>query len=344
MRKYSIIVAVAVLILFASCSKDNPDTVTLRRIAFGSCSMQTAPSGIYNYIVKKDPDLYLALGDNIYSDDGPDVGNFEKFIALNYGLLENNGNFQNLREHVPMIATWDDHDYGLNNSGAEFDKKDIGKAAFLKFWKVPADDIRSSREGVYNSWYYGDESHRVQVIMLDTRWFKTYDTRSEPLTPSYDASKTVLGEQQWTWLEEELRKPAKIRIIGSSTQFSTEHNGWEAWANFPLEQERMYEVLRRAKAEGVVFVSGDVHYAEFNKREPEGLYPIYDCTSSGLTHTHSPAASSIYRVGEAYTQIHFGMLDIDWETVPVQLKFSICNKTGREERAWVIGLDELRFP
>ena len=46
-----------------------------------------------------------------------------------------------LRSTIPHLATWDDHDYGKNDAGAEF----AGRARrlrrlFLQFWNVPPTD------------------------------------------------------------------------------------------------------------------------------------------------------------------------------------------------------------
>jgi alkaline phosphatase D len=95
----------------------------------------------------------------------------------------------------------------------------------------------------------------------------------------------LLGAEQWLWLEAELAKPADLRLICSGSQFSIEYNGYEAWANFPYEQKRMLELIKKARANGVIFLTGDVHYAEISKLEEPGLYPIYDVTASGITST-----------------------------------------------------------
>lgn len=122
-----------------------------------------------------------------------------------------------------------------------------------------------------------------------------------------------------------------------------ENNGWETWANYPHEIERFYDIIRRTRAEGLFFVSGDIHYAEINKREPEDLYPLYDITSSGLTHFHAPAAKSSYRVGDAYTRENFGMIRIDWDANPIDISFEIYTKGGQLKFNHEVNLDELKF-
>ena len=86
--------------------------------------------------------------------------------------------FVALRSTIPHLATWDDHDYGKNDAGADFTGRHDAQRLFLQFWKVPLSDERHRREGVYHAQTFGPEEQRVQVILLDTRFFRS------PLKPS----------------------------------------------------------------------------------------------------------------------------------------------------------------
>ena len=108
-----------------------------------------------------------------------------------------------------MLSTWDDHDYGQNDAGGDFPYKDEAKALFLEFWQVPEDDPRHARAGVYCARIFGPEGRRVQVILLDTRSFRSplrpTDQPGAPgkeeYLPDPDPAKTMLGRAQWAWLE-----------------------------------------------------------------------------------------------------------------------------------------------
>src|SRR5690606_1273195 len=115
-----------------------------------------------------------------------------------------------LRTICPVVGTWDDHDYGVNDGGAEYPKKRESQQVFLDFFEVPHDDVRRCREGVYFSRVWGPEGTRVQLILLDGRYFrsplKTGFQPSEPgegfrgkYAPDHDPRATMLGEAQWTW-------------------------------------------------------------------------------------------------------------------------------------------------
>jgi alkaline phosphatase D len=334
----------------------NDDPRVLTNIAFGSCATQmdffaitpVKDRAIFSTIVSKNPDLYIAGGDNVYADVIAVVPGNKEYINSAYKQMWRDPDFTNLRNNVPIIATWDDHDYGQNDGTSENPSKVLAKNAFLSWWKIPENSPIRKRDGVYQTYYYGPTDKRVQVIMLDLRTFQSSKGQL-PLAGlngymlQTNTKKTMLGDAQWAWFKEELKKPAKLRIIMSSLQFSAEFNKYENWAIFPHEIENMYTAIRDAKAEGIFFLSGDVHLADLNVRTPENLYPLYDFSSSGLTHKEAEEYPSIYRVWEPYLDLNFGMIKINWDATPVSFKVEICNKAGEVVREKEISLDELKF-
>jgi alkaline phosphatase D len=151
----------------------------------------------------------------------------------------------------------------------------------------------------------------------------------------------MLGEAQWQWLEAQLKQPADLRLIVSSVQVIVEGHGWEGWHNFPSEQTRLQQLIKRTHAKGVVFLSGDRHIGAIYKHaEPEG-YPLYEVTSSGMTHAWSSAKEQgPNRLGELITQNHFALIEIDWPKQQIQLGFQ--NTQGDWLKKQSIGLSELR--
>ncbi|MFN0201071.1 MAG: alkaline phosphatase D family protein [Bacteroidia bacterium] len=291
------------------------------KIAFGSCGHQDHPLPIFDVVVKHQPDYFIFLGDNIYGDTYNMAVLKEK-----YAKLGAKPTFQNLKKNTKILATWDDHDYGANDSGKNYPFKVESKQLFLDFFEEPADSERRKHEGIYTSYLYEIEGKKLQIILLDGRTFRDKlknatkkDTKKGGFfydldyVPHTDTTTTLLGETQWKWLEGELQKPADLRIIGSGTQFGIEFNGYEAWANFPHEQARFFRLIQKTKANGVIFISGDVHYAEISKREIKGLYPIYDITSSGLSSTWKFATPNKYRIEGPIMDNHFGLLTLDWK-------------------------------
>ena len=277
-------------------------------IAFGSCNREDRPQPLWRVIARQKPDVFVWLGDDIYGDtDDMSVmrAKYEKQLA--------NPLYRAFRTEVPIIGTWDDHDYGLNNGGREYHARAASQQAHLDFLGEPAHSPRRQQEGLYASYLYGTPGRQVKVILLDTRYHR------DPI----GSNGTVLGDRQWKWLEEELREStAQIHLIGSSIQVIPEQHRFEKWANFPRERKRLLDVIARTRAPGVIFLSGDRHIAELSVlRDSPVEYPVYDVTSSGLTHTSSlRKEANRHRVGRQVFDLNYGLVVVDWVAQKVRLQ------------------------
>lgn len=318
----------------------------ISRIAFGSCATQDEPLPILSTVLQWNPQLFIFLGDNIYGDT-EDM----EVLAGKYRKLGAKPEFRALRAAVPIIATWDDHDYGENDAGKEYPRKKESKEIFLRFFAEPADSPRWQHEGIYTSYRFHDQrlGKTLQILLLDTRTFRDPPLRA-PLSswkndylPDTNPDKTLLGDAQWQWLEERLREPADLRIIGSSIQFAHEYNGWESWTNFPGELLKMVDLIARTKAQGVVFISGDVHWGELSILKPPDLYPLHDLTASGLNRDWETLEPNRNRYGQACMDFHFGMIEIQWSQEPTVV-LRIHDMTGRARVKKSVRLRELTLP
>lgn len=316
------LLCVAGLIGYSTAARQTPEP-PLTHIAFGSCNHQEDPQPLWSTILSHDPDLWIWLGDNIYADT-KDM----QAMRAEYALQKQKPGYQKLRASTPVIGTWDDHDYGSNDAGRLYPKRDSSQQLLLDFLDVPDDDPRRLRRGVYSAHTYGPPGQRVKVILLDTRYHRdplTPDTTSpQRYRPNPDGD--ILGAAQWTWLEDELRSSdAQIHLIGTSIQAISAQHRWEKWANFPQARERLFDLIDRTNAPGVVLLSGDRHKAELSRYDESGTYPIYELTSSGMTHVAPSGADepNRHRVGPLVIQKNFGLLRIDWPADPVQIQLQV---------------------
>ncbi len=242
-------------------------------------------------------------------------------MAATYARLGAHPEFQSFRRLVPILAIWDDHDYGANDAGREYPKKAEAKEVFLDFFGEPTDSPRRARPGNHTVEWRGPPGQRTQIILLDTRWFRDALHRA-PLSlpgrgryvPTPDETATMLGEPQWAWLEEQLRKPADLRLLVSSIQVHSKEHGWETWGNFPHERERLFALLRDTEAENLIILSGDRHRGEASMLDAGLGYPLFDITSSALNMPwlHGPPEPNRYRISDLYSDPNFGLLLIDW--------------------------------
>ena len=307
--------------------------IRLTRIAFGSCADQERPQPVWRSILAAKPQLFLFIGDNIYGDT-EDMAE----MRAKYQQLAAVRGFARLRRLIPILATWDDHDYGLNDGGAEFAARAASQQEFLDFWGVPADSPRRKRAGVYDAQVFGPAGSRVQVIMLDTRYHRSaLRRRPEGMPgdgrylPDETPGKTMLGAEQWRWLEEQLRQPAELRLVVSSIQVVPEDHGWEKWMNLPRERERLYALIRTTGAKGVVFLSGDRHLAELSMMDGGVGYPLYDLTASGLNNASPkwrPYEVNRHRVATVNEGDNFGLVTIDWQLADPVISLQIRDIAG----------------
>jgi alkaline phosphatase D len=288
---------------------------------------------IWKHVLAARPDVFLMLGDNVYADTTDPVE-----LRAAYAKLGAQPGYQKLKRTAKVLATWDDHDYGQNDAGADYPIKEASKEIFLDFFGVPKDSPRRQRDGVYHAEAFGPPGRRVQIILLDTRFNRSpliwKEDGSDPIekghyVPNEDPSATLLGAKQWAWFEEQLREPAQIRIIASSIQVVDEDSGGEKWANFPAERKKLFTLLWRAT--GSFFVSGDRHFAELSLMDSEAGYPTFDVTSSSLNwseHMFRLPEKNRHRVAVLNRGDNFGLIEIDWARRDPLIRFKIIDDDG----------------
>ena len=332
------------------------------RIAFGSCAHEDKPQPIWEAVLAAEPDVFIFLGDNIYGDTRDPAVLREK-----YARLGAKPGFRRLRERVRVLATWDDHDYGEDDAGAEYPMKRESQRIFCDFWGEPPDSLRRVRDGIYDAVEFGAGGRRLQVLLPDLRFNRTpirrldlggkpYEQWSDenaraardvpgPYERNPDAAATMLGDVQWRWLEAQLARPADLRILASSLQVVADFPGWEAWINYAEDHQRLLQAIRSARAHGLVCISGDTHYAEFSCLRTNAPYPLWDFTSSGLTETWPVLPPNARRSGPSYREPNFGLLQIDWnDPYAVRVTAQICDVDGKVRLEQLLDSRELRVP
>ena len=299
---------------------NQPRSTAPSRSAFGSCSRQDQPQPLWSSIVQNKPQLWIWLGDNIYGD----TEDMEELRAK-YTLAKNNPGYRNLLKSCPVIGIWDDHDYGINDGGKEYSHKEESQHLMLQFLDEPTGSPRWKRQGAYVAYRFGRPGKQVKIILLDTRYFRDSlkkDANVNVPNPEGD----ILGEAQWRWLEDELtQSTAQIHVIGCGIQILPEEHPYEKWANFPKSRQRLLDLLVKTQPKGIILLSGDRHLAEISRVELPGYpTPIYEVTSSGLTHASSIREEpNQHRVGKLVNQLNFGVLQIHWDQKPLSVDLQV---------------------
>ena len=308
-----------------------PTYLEAYKYGLGSCLDQDLEQPIWTAIEKQNIDGFIFLGDNVYGDQkSGELGKLKKAYKKQKTKIP-----EWLNKDKKILAIWDDHDYGKNDGGGDYKNKKETQALFLDFWKIPKQDPRRTRKGIYFEDTQIIEGKNVQIIGLDTRYFRSQlEGRKNGYLPNNDPLASVLGTEQWKWLDETLENSkADIVIILSSIQILATNHPYEKWSNFTADRKKLLKRLDDVlKTKTVVLISGDRHRA--------GLYQkgsLVEITASALNKGSSrPTETDPLLIGKTYPEINFGILDIQPSKNIITL--SIKDKDGMELESKVINL------
>ena len=281
------------------------------KIGIGSCLDQDFPQPIWQPIEEENLDYFIFLGDNVYGDSI-----FENLYKMKRAYSKQEKLLPDFLDQTDIFAIWDDHDYGKNDGGSDYKYKKLAENLFLDFWNVPINDVRRSREGIYFSENKVFFNKKYKLIFLDTRYFRSQlKGKKGSYQKNNDESATILGKEQWTWLEKELDSNFDYLFIFSSIQIIPEDHGFEKWSNFPNDRTKLLKILEKYKDRTILF-SGDRHRSGIYKRNG-----IVEITSSSM---NKPGSSFFetdkYLIGETYPQENYSVLKILNDDINIDIK------------------------
>lgn len=328
---------------------DFHDGKVLEKITFGSCNKHDKAQPLWDKVVEINPDIWIWLGDAVYADTRIFpmmwIPSSLETMKGRFDAQRNNSKYQNLLQTTSVIGVWDDHDYGNNNGGKSYLNRLQSQGIYLDFLDEPKDSVRRKREGLYVSYSYGIPGKIVKVILLDVR--------SHYEGGLFSKNCDMLGKEQWDWLKDQLEDAsADLTIIGNGLQVLSDIPFSEKWMSCRSNLDRLIWLTQQYPR--VIFLSGDVHFSEVNCYNATSTgYPLYEFTSSGLTHSCSASllpsevchwtlknvVASRYRVSKVVTNLSFGSIAIDWNT-PRKIEFRLIGLEGTISEV-TIPLDDL---
>ena len=299
-------------------------TQEILTLGFGSCLHQDRSMAILKTIEKKELDLFMFIGDNVYGDQKD--GELDKLIRT---YKQQYNNLENFLKNVSTEFIWDDHDFGLNDGGSNYRYKDRAKELFLETWKIPSQDPRRLRDGLYFDKMIEKNGLKVHLIFLDNRTFKSEwkltdefnKEGKERYVEDFDPDKTLLGKKQWQWLKDKLNEDSNIKIILSSLQILSLGHGWESWDKLPLERERLFNLIDESNVSNLLILSGDRHRGGFYHFQTDNNKDIYEFTSSSLNLPipFNTEEKGPLRIGSTYRKANFGVIRIFEDKVVMEL-------------------------
>ncbi|MBI2981363.1 MAG: alkaline phosphatase D family protein [Deltaproteobacteria bacterium] len=254
------------------------------RFAFSSCFREKyKPHVIFDFLKNEELGFMALLGDNMYGDYDGDLNDIDKTEknSSRPGKLLDEGEpplreksvleafrnkyqrnfdkpFQAFSSVTPMIAMWDDRDYGQDGSDASFPHKKIARQVFLETF--PSSPFQDPEGGLYHQWTIGN----VDFFVIDNRWYRS------PMGPD-GPNHTMLGEKQLAWLQNGLKRsqesgrPFKVILGGVSWNNiggdkSKDRKWWDNWEGYALERQKILDFIKENRITGVLTLSGDQHF------------------------------------------------------------------------------------
>jgi alkaline phosphatase D len=325
--------------------RGDPPTV---RIVAGSCNYLNdnrfdrpgTPYGggeeIFDSIAATSPDLMLWLGDNLYLRE-PEWTSPEG-INRRYRYYRTHPAMRKVWTAAPHVAIWDDHDFGPDNADASFSGKGWTLEMFRRYWPLP---YSMPAGGMYGMVTQGD----VDIFLLDDR------SNRYPNAWPEGPDKVMYGGTQMQWLKAALSvSKAPFKLVAGGSQFWNGLGRAESWARYPAEQQDLRRFLDERRIPGVVFLSGDRHFAQMYRMERPGLYPLYELTTSPLTAGPTANLGEAERQhpdmvpGTLFQDRNFAMLTVSGPRTARALTIELMDQKGGKRWEWRTTAAELVPP
>lgn len=236
---------------------------------------------VFEKVEQFSPTFVALLGDQMYADYDGDLNTLELYgnsDSLRQAMLAEgeivlsdetvleafrnkynrvfDENYQKMASRFPLMATWDDHDYGKDNSDGTYPYKDEAKRVFKE--NYPAYPFEDPAGGIYYRFSVAD----VDVFVLDTRWYR------DPMQQEGEQQKKMLGDEQLNWLFTGLKESqASVKIVFSSVSLndyggdtSSGRPGYDSWMGYESERNEFLSFVEENEIMGVLVFSGDQHY------------------------------------------------------------------------------------
>ena len=282
-----------------------------------------------------EPRALLLLGDNVYIDD-PETPEMQRF---HYYRRQSQPEWGKLAKTVPIYSIWDDHDFTTNDGwgGPDIEKpswkRDVWEI-YKENWDNPYYGGGKENPGCWFDFSIGD----VHFIMIDGRYY-----RESPK----DETPSMLGPVQMKWLKKTLtEKPATFTVICTNVPMApkVKPGSKDTWDGYPEERSAIYQFIADQKIPGVVILSADRHRSDAYKVDTEinGMYPLFEFSSSRLTnqHVHKLIDHSLFGYNDKQS---FGKIDFDLTTEDPTVKYTIINIDGKKIHDLTIKLSQLQF-
>ena len=298
-------------------------------------------SSIFETMATTPASFHLWLGDNWYTRE-PD---YNTAWGLNYRASHDRALpvLQKFWASMPQYAIWDDHDFGPNDANSSYILKEESRKVFMNYWLNPS--YGEEGKGIYTRFSWSD----ADFFLLDDRYFRSADNLPDSINGEPNRNKIMYGLQQLVWLENALATSnATFKIIATGSQVLNPLSPGDCLKHFPIEYARLMSMLSLNNVSGVIFLTGDRHHSEINKKARPGNYPLYDVTvspyTSGTTKFSGAEKNNPSRVLGIEGQQNFGNISVSGKQGERTFKVVFLGIKGENLGEWSVSEKELKSP
>lgn len=227
----------------------------------------------------RDSDLFFVNGDMHYADiTTNNVDLYRSAFKGQFALPK----FKAMMQNYNIAYTWDDHDFGNNDSDATSPSKVAAAATFREY--NPAPYLRNSNGSVEHTFDYG----RVRFIILDNR----HDRVPE------DGLENLLGADQEAWFLGLLESTAndaniKLVVVHTGVPWQSSTGGNDTWYGSRTMRTRVADKIWEVGLQDkILMMGGDAHMTAYQDgtdntydTERRAGWPVYQ--SGGISRTGS---------------------------------------------------------
>ncbi|MGE0525793.1 MAG: alkaline phosphatase D family protein [Bdellovibrionales bacterium] len=242
------------------------------RLAFASCANDSLHrDDIWHRFEQCDPDMVFFLGDNVYADNTSLITRSpadEEQLWLRYVETRNRIAFYFQRRLKPVLAIWDDHDFGFDNRGRQFQYKEASKFVFDTFWAQSERASLVHGPGIAKRF----SAFGADFFLMDGRSFRDSAGFS---------GRRMFGSAQEEWLFQNVHPRASFLLNGSV--FYGAYTGKDSFEG-QFGRDFSDFIAKLANTDGLFcFGAGDVHFSEVMDIEPAQLgYRTFEMVSSSI--------------------------------------------------------------
>jgi len=253
---------------------------------------------IYRSMLDLKPDFFVQTGDTLYYDRKAPLSKNMPLARYRWGRMYSLPYQKAFHEEIPSYWMHDDHDLLKNDCWAGQKYGDLTWEQGLQIWReqIPQSDKP------YRTFRWGKN---LQIWLPEGREYRSPNKMPD------GPEKTILGKEQWTWLEKTMRESdATFKLYISATPVVGPDRGGKndnhANEGFEYEGERLRKFLNSIP--GCFVINGDRHW-QYHSVDPEtglnefGCGPASDAHAQGWNPNDKRPEQKFLRVKGGFASI-----------------------------------------